>query len=791
MLRAEAAGLRCLPDVRGRSRGRGASADQLLPGRGGGHEGPDADRARAPAAAYESRADLQRPQRLLPAALPEQVPQPHRHSRLPQGERRGQLARVGADLQADDPLPVDPRSRLPRPLRGTLPPRRGGRGDRDPGHPPLRGRPGPQGDARRRDRPADPLRGQAEDRAPGGRDRLGPGRDVGGVLPPDRRSRRRRLRARPRAWWNAALRDPAVSAAQGRGPRGGVRVDHEAWRALHLQPGARGPLLPRRPAAAGLRRGRPRDRLLRHQQARDPERERRRGVRRARVPAHRDPRAALPGPQGLAGRRHRRRVHLDGLHPHVDPPGRRRGHARVPPRHEGHAGCERGPRGNRGGRDRDLPGRPCSNRYAQEDRQGNRGRVRPDEARRAGRLRSAATGTRAGHRVHDSLRPRAARHRAGTRSLVDQARVGRSGGDKAAPVEGRCGHVRDRPRGCVRDRGRAGRIRHRGPGQRGGPARRLRGGCLPARARPGRDQDPPDTRRAAARVPVDRALHERGKGAPLPPELDGRGDPQQELRRVRDPVQPAGGNVRIAALSAVHLRSDRVLRPPPPGHRIRHHAQDARAAVPAGGRVPERHREPLHRHEPRLHPRRFPRVHPSRAVALHRLRAVRAGLRGGRGRRVLRLHAHRLRHAGHDTARHEPQRHAVCVLRAVCRDVPDRRPDAEAPRPPEVRRRRESLHPVRNLRGCLPVRRPARRRGVRAFTRSPRRADDRSAGDRGDRPRNRDDLRPARARLGGARADGGPAVRPRAPASGAPAVGGGSATSRRRRPPPRAHCGYG
>ena len=94
VLRAQAARLRRLPDVRGRGRGRGAPADLVLADVRAGDEGPDPDRGAAPAAPDQPRADLLRPQRLLPAALPEQVPEPHRHPGLPQGERRGRLARV-------------------------------------------------------------------------------------------------------------------------------------------------------------------------------------------------------------------------------------------------------------------------------------------------------------------------------------------------------------------------------------------------------------------------------------------------------------------------------------------------------------------------------------------------------------------------------------------------------------------------------------------------------------------------------------------------------------------------
>ena len=116
-----------------------------------GHGRPDPDRRDPPAPPDEPRADLQRPQRLLPAALPEQVPQPHRHPGLPQGERRGELARVDPHLQADDPVPVASSGRVcPAPCEEHC--RRDEVDEaiaiRD--SPPLRRRPGPQGDARRR-----------------------------------------------------------------------------------------------------------------------------------------------------------------------------------------------------------------------------------------------------------------------------------------------------------------------------------------------------------------------------------------------------------------------------------------------------------------------------------------------------------------------------------------------------------------------------------------------------------------------------------------------------------------
>ncbi len=114
-----------------------------------------------------------------------------------------------------------------------------------------------------------------------------------------------------------------------------------------------------------------------------------------------------PGHAGQARRRHRRRVHLDGLQPDLDPPGRVRGDPRLPPRHEGHAGGERGPRGDRGRRHRDLPGRPDAGDHRQRRARspavefirmqpGRARRLRPAPAgarRRAPSSRSRATGS--------------------------------------------------------------------------------------------------------------------------------------------------------------------------------------------------------------------------------------------------------------------------------------------------------------------------------------------------------------------------------------------------------------
>ena len=115
--------------------------------------------------------------------------------------------------------------------------------------------------------------------------------------------------------------------------------------------------------------------------------------------------------------------------PDVDPPGRGRGDPRLPPRHEGHAGRERGPRGDRGRRHRHLPGRPDPGDHRRQG-QRHRDRVHPDEARRARRLRPAPAGARRRHRVHDPLRPGPPRDRPGTRADLDRAGLRGPAGDE-------------------------------------------------------------------------------------------------------------------------------------------------------------------------------------------------------------------------------------------------------------------------------------------------------------------------------------------------------------------------
>ena len=80
-----------------------------------------------------------------------------------------------------------------------------------------------------------PFERQAPTGRRGRRHRVRAGRDGRRVLPAAGRPRRDRLRARPGAGRDAPLRDPAVPPAQGRGPRGRVRVGHPARRQDRLQ----------------------------------------------------------------------------------------------------------------------------------------------------------------------------------------------------------------------------------------------------------------------------------------------------------------------------------------------------------------------------------------------------------------------------------------------------------------------------------------------------------------------------------------------------------------------------
>ena len=201
-----------------------------------------------------------------------------------------------------------------------------------------------------------------------------------------------------------------------------VREHHPARRALRVQPGAGTRLQPGRPPEPGLRRGGGGDRLLRHEQARHPRRGRGRRDRRPGVPQDRHARPAVPGPRRHPGGRGRRRLHVDGLLAHVGAPGCVRGDARLPPGHEGHAGLGRGPRGDRGRRHHDLPGRPDP-RPRRRRRQGDRRGVHPDAAGRARRLGPAPPGAGSRHGVRDRMRPGPPRDRPGAGPDLDRRRA--------------------------------------------------------------------------------------------------------------------------------------------------------------------------------------------------------------------------------------------------------------------------------------------------------------------------------------------------------------------------------
>ena len=89
-----------------------------------GHHHPLRPGHREPA--HGPRAHLQRPRRVLPAAVPVQVPDPRRHPRLPEAEHPRQLGGGDAHPEALAAVPGHPRPRLPRTVRDALP-ARGGR----------------------------------------------------------------------------------------------------------------------------------------------------------------------------------------------------------------------------------------------------------------------------------------------------------------------------------------------------------------------------------------------------------------------------------------------------------------------------------------------------------------------------------------------------------------------------------------------------------------------------------------------------------------------------------------
>ena len=286
-------------------------------------------------------------------------------------------------------------------------------------------------------------------------------------------------------------------------------------------------------------------------------------------------------------------------------------------------------------------------------------------------------------------------------------------GDEATPPQGRRGDVRDRPARRLRHRRRPDRRGDGRPGDRRGPPRRLRRRRLPARA----STSPAiKTRQKLAEpqpeflsiVPFTSERRSRATGSRRWSRRSATGATSSTRSRTRREEAVAESTrclqctceaIGFCDLRRLGIEYGTTLQTLEPQH---HQGAGYRSVTE--NRFTGVNHDYIRDDSPRLHP--------ARAVALHRLRPLRPGLRRGRRRGLLRLHADRLRHARDDAARHEPQRHAVRVLRPLRRDLPDRRAHAQAARPPEVRGRREPLHPVRHLRRRLPVRRAPRRRAT-------------------------------------------------------------------------------
>ena len=332
--------------------------------------------------------------------------------------------------------------------------------------------------------------------------------------------------------------------------------------------------------------------------------------------------------------------------------------------------------------------------------------------------------------------------------------------DQAAPPQGRRGHVRDRPAGRLRHRRRPDRRGDRRPGHRRGPPRRVRRRRLPQGPRPRRDPDPPDAGRAAARVPLDRAVHERGQGAALPHEGDGGRGPQPELRRVRDPVHAgqavaestrclqctceAIGFCDLRRLGIEYGTTLKTLEPqyhPGAGYRS----------------VTENRFTGVNHDYIRDDSHAFILREPSRCIDCGRCAQVCSEVVGAACYDFMRI--------GFDTLVTTPLDMSLndtpCVSCGRCAETC---PTGALMPKPRVLQKYDVDESRCILCGiCVdacPVRRPPRRRRVRARPRVARGPDDRPAGLFRGQPGDRGHLHPPRARLGGAGDGRGPAARP-------------------------------
>ena len=266
----------------GRAGGRRSKArstpDQLLPTSRRRDGRQDPDRAR-PAADDEPRADL-RHHNILPAAVPEQVPTASASGFLE--ANAGELARSTRIFKRTSPSRRSSGG-CPAPCESTAAATRSTRRSRSAtatATPATRSSRRCSTRTSTRRSPSSNGQAAAESRS------SAPGRPAWRRLLPAPVGRCDRLQV-TRARRGAPLRHPPVPAAEGRGPRGRVRSVTRLGGEIRCGPGSAA-TSPSTISSSGVRRGRHRHRLLRHEQARHPERGRRQGDRQARVPPDRD-----------------------------------------------------------------------------------------------------------------------------------------------------------------------------------------------------------------------------------------------------------------------------------------------------------------------------------------------------------------------------------------------------------------------------------------------------------------------------------------------------------------------